>query len=316
MLEDPAIRFTTTPENVEKYADFMHDDRLDQDAAGDLEGHVLPRDPRGAGQLTGALRSAMSASRRRCSRRRRNAAVPQRRLARHGDLSRELHVARSDRYVILGPSGCGKSTMLKAVGGSCGRSKGGSCSTACRSTRPAPTASFVFQEFDQLLPWKTVQDNIMFALTASGKLARREADERARHYIEKVRLTRVRRQLSAYAVRRHEAARGHRPRHGDGAADPADGRAVRGARCADARADAGRAAAAVGGHAFTILFVTHSIAEAIRIGNRILLLSAASRAGQGRDRQRGEDARRRGGRRLSAHIHECCSSARQTIADG
>ena len=34
---------------------------------------------------------------------------------------------------------------------------------------------FVFQEFDQLLPWKTVRDNIVFALTASGKLTGREA---------------------------------------------------------------------------------------------------------------------------------------------
>ena len=47
----------------------------------------------------------------------------------------------------------------------------------------------MFQEFDQLLPWKTVHDNIVFALTASGKLARRRSrDERALHYIAKVNL--------------------------------------------------------------------------------------------------------------------------------
>ena len=47
----------------------------------------------------------------------------------------------------------------------------------------------MFQEFDQLLPWKTVQENIVFALTASGKMPRREAEERAMHNIAKVKLT-------------------------------------------------------------------------------------------------------------------------------
>ena len=33
-------------------------------------------------------------------------------------------------------------------------------------SEPGPDRVFVFQEFDQLLPWKTVRDNIVFALTA------------------------------------------------------------------------------------------------------------------------------------------------------
>ena len=56
----------------------------------------------------------------------------------------------------------------------------------------------------------------------------------------------IRERLSAHAVRRHEAARRDRARARDGAEGAADGRAVRGARRADAAQDAGRAEGAVG----------------------------------------------------------------------
>ena len=60
----------------------------------------------------------------------------------------------------------------------------------------------------------------------------------------------VRGHLPPHALRRHEAARRHRPRHGDGAGHPADGRAVRGPRRPHPAPDAGRAPAALGGHPF------------------------------------------------------------------
>jgi NitT/TauT family transport system ATP-binding protein len=81
-------------------------------------------------------------------------------------------VLRSDRFVLLGPSGCGKSTLLKAVGGYLKPVEGQILLGGTRVAKPGPDRGFVFQEFDQLLPWKTVRDNIAFALTASGKLAR------------------------------------------------------------------------------------------------------------------------------------------------
>ena len=98
-------------------------------------------------------------------------------------------VRRADRFVVLGPSGCGKSTLLKAVGGYLAPVEGEIVLGGSRVSGPGPDRAFVFQEFDQLLPWKTVRDNIVFALTASGTLARREANERAAHFIAKVGLT-------------------------------------------------------------------------------------------------------------------------------
>ncbi len=104
----------------------------------------------------------------------------------------------------------------------------------------------------------------------------------------------VRRQLSAHALGRHEAARRDRARHGDGARRAADGRAVRGARRADPAQDAGRAAAAVGRHAFHGA-VRHPLD---RGGDQDRQPDpadvAASGAGQGRDQQ---PAARRGGQR-------------------
>src|SRR5204862_2269112 len=98
-------------------------------------------------------------------------------------------VLKSDRFVILGPSGCGKSTILKAVGGYVHPVEGAIKFNGAAISAPGPDRIFVFQEFDQLLPWKSVRQNIVFALTASGKLTTSEADARAMHFIEKVRLT-------------------------------------------------------------------------------------------------------------------------------
>ena len=84
-------------------------------------------------------------------------------------------VLKSDRYVILGPSGCGKSTLLKAVGGFLNPVEGQIKLNDIEIHKPGPDRVMVFQEFDQLLPWKTVKQNVEFALTASGKLGRKEA---------------------------------------------------------------------------------------------------------------------------------------------
>src|SRR5213076_2015456 len=98
-------------------------------------------------------------------------------------------VDRSDRFILLGPSGCGKSTLLKAVGGYMTPVEGEIRLKGQKVIKPGPDRMMVFQEFDQLLPWKTVKENVMFALTASGKLNGKAAEDKALEYINKVNLT-------------------------------------------------------------------------------------------------------------------------------
>ena len=119
----------------------------------------------------------------------------------------------------------------------------------------------------------------------------------------------VRQFLSAHAVGRHEAARRHRARAGHGARRAADGRAVRGARRADAPQDAGRAAAAVGRHALhgAVRDPLDSRGRADRQPHPAAL--AASGPGEGRAQQRRQRSDRSGDRtqRCPTASTTCCS---------
>ena len=182
-------------------------------------------------------------------------------------------VDRSDRFVLLGPSGCGKSTLLKAVGGYMKPSEGKMRISGREISEPGADRMMIFQEFDQLLPWKTVLENVMFPLLMTRKLPRKDAEARARAYIEKVSLTRVvdayPHTLSGGMKQRVAIARGM-------AMEPAILLMDEPFAALDAltrRTCQDELLQLWAETKFTVLFVTHSIAEAIKIGNRILLLS-------------------------------------------
>ncbi|MBB3657976.1 NitT/TauT family transport system ATP-binding protein [Rhizobium sp. BK650] len=182
-------------------------------------------------------------------------------------------VCQSDRFVLLGPSGCGKSTLLKAVGGYMKPAAGTITINGRQVSKPGPDRMMVFQEFDQLMPWKTVLQNVMFPLLAARKLSQKEAEEIARSYIEKVKLTRALdsfpHTLSGGMKQRVAIARGMAMQpdillmdEPFAALDALTRRQMQDELLQlweDTK--------------FTVIFVTHSIAEAIKISNRILLLS-------------------------------------------
>ncbi|MDR1934612.1 MAG: ABC transporter ATP-binding protein [Candidatus Accumulibacter sp.] len=97
-------------------------------------------------------------------------------------------VRESDRLILLGPSGCGKSTILKAIGGFLKPAGGSITLNGGQIKKPGADRAIVFQEFDQLLPWKTALENIVFAIRQTRKLGRDEAVEEATALLKKVNL--------------------------------------------------------------------------------------------------------------------------------
>ena len=183
----------------------------------------------------------------------------------------DIACAEGEFVCLLGLSGCGKSTLLQMIAGLEPPTTGQIVVAGRELDGPSPATAIVFQDHG-LFPWMTVQRNVEFNLKARNTpLARRRA--RARDMLA---LT----GLEAFATRYpHELSGGMRQRVGIARALTTEPRALLmdepfGALDAQTRAHLQSELLDIWARQrTTILFVTHSIDEAIFLADRILVFT-------------------------------------------
>lgn len=96
-----------------------------------------------------------------------------------------VELEKEDFLCVLGGSGCGKSTLLRCIAGF-EKYEGSIIANGKTVTKPGSDRIVVFQDFNQLLPWKTVLHNVTYPLKKNGISDKKERDAKARKYLEKV----------------------------------------------------------------------------------------------------------------------------------
>lgn len=101
----------------------------------------------------------------------------------------QLEIAEGEFVCLLGPSGSGKSTLLRIVAGLERPDTGSVLLNGAPLTEPDAQRVMVFQDFNQLFPWQTVRDNIIFPLRIQKRgSSNRERREIADRYLAMVKL--------------------------------------------------------------------------------------------------------------------------------
>lgn len=183
----------------------------------------------------------------------------------------DLRVRAGEFVVLVGPSGCGKTTLLRVVAGFA-RPASGTALVRGAAPRPGRGAGVVFQQ-PRLFPWRTVGGNLGFALARHG-VPRSRRPDRIAELLDRV-------GLSGMAGRRTwELSGGQQQRVALAralAAEPelllmdepfaALDALTRERLQEEVRSLAGRLGT-------TVLFVTHSVEEAVLLGSRVLVMAA------------------------------------------
>jgi len=181
----------------------------------------------------------------------------------------DLDIQDGEFVCIVGPSGCGKSTFLRMVAGLIRPSEG---SVVLNVRKEEQATSMVFQEYS-IYPWKRVIDNVRFGLDVAG-VSKKEGNERAKHYLQKLGLGDRSRayptQLSGGMKQRVAIARAL-------AVEPEIMLMDEPFAALDAQMRQilqEELLALWQNDRRTVLFVTHSLEEAILLGDRVLVMSA------------------------------------------
>lgn len=183
-----------------------------------------------------------------------------------------FEVARGEFVCIIGPSGCGKTTLLRAAAGFVQPSVGQIRRSGQLVQRPSREVAFVFQDYTRaLLPWRTVEGNVMLALEAA-KVPMAERAERVQRVLETVNLqTHIHKfpaQLSGGMQQRLQIARCLAQSPDVLMMDEPFG--ALDAMTREALQD--ELSRLVREQGLTVLFVTHDLEEAIYLGDRVVAL--------------------------------------------
>jgi NitT/TauT family transport system ATP-binding protein len=181
-------------------------------------------------------------------------------------------VGTAEALCILGPSGSGKTTLLRAIGGLLHLDGGHILIDGTVVERPRRNVAMVFQHFG-LLPWKTVAQNVAYGVELAG-LPRAECRARVEHYIALVDLLGFERhypyQLSGGMQQRVGLARALAVEPDILLMDEPFG-----ALDAQTRELLQNELLRIWeGRRRTMVFITHSIEEAIALGDRVAVLSS------------------------------------------
>jgi NitT/TauT family transport system ATP-binding protein len=183
-----------------------------------------------------------------------------------------LSVRKNEFVSLLGPSGCGKTTLIRIIAGLLRADRGEVLVNGARVTEPGRDRCMVFQQFG-LLPWRTVLSNVEFGLEIEG-VAKDERRATAERYLELVGLKGFEEyyphQISGGMLQRVGIARALSKKPDILLMDDPFG-----AVDAQTREQLQEELLKIWGQTdTTVIFVTHSIDEAVYLSDRVVVMQA------------------------------------------